>query len=177
MTQKLNRENWTATFKCHTIAGHYLFFPFLAVRVQCMSLNVRDPHHTNQEVMPDATSADIVGLREKTDYLVMLVVETAEYFDQLPPAHPHKNVNAIPPDILIGQDDSPWLPNASIVAKTAGTDAPASIRVSRACMTSLMLSWTPPLVYGSNRLLNQVMVVGQLTVHQSHFNRAFLSIS
>ena len=109
--------------------------------------------------MPDCTSADITGLHEKTDYLVRVVAVTEEYFDRLPDKHKHKKLHAIPRDVLVAQEESPWLPSASIIAKTAGTEAPANIRLSKSTMTSLVLTWTPPLVYGSNKLLSQVLCV------------------
>ena len=113
--------------------------------------------------MPDSTSADITGLHEKTDYLVRVMAVTEEYFDRLPDRHKHKKLHAIPRDVLVAQEESPWLPSTGIVAKTAGTEAPANVRLSRSTMTSLVLTWTAPLVYGSNKLLSQVGLVPKNT--------------
>ena len=138
---------------------HGAHFPPAAIRIECISLNAQDPHHVTEDIMPDCTSADITGLHEKTDYLVRVVAVTEEYFDRLPDKHKHKKLHAIPRDVLVAQEESPWLPSASIIAKTAGTEAPANIRLSKSTMTSLVLTWTPPLVYGSNKLLSQVLCV------------------
>ncbi|XP_076447663.1 uncharacterized protein LOC143284653 isoform X3 [Babylonia areolata] len=129
----------------------------IAIRIECISLNAQNPHHVTEDIMPDSTSADITGLHEKTDYLVRVVAVTEEYFDRLPDKHKHKKLHAIPRDVLVAQEESPWLPSASIVAKTAGTEAPANIRLNQSTMTSLVLTWTPPLVYGSNKLLSQIV--------------------
>ncbi|KAK7102883.1 hypothetical protein V1264_021041 [Littorina saxatilis] len=129
----------------------------IAIRMECVSLNAQDPHHVTEDIMPDSTSADITGLHEKTEYLVRVVAVTEEYFDRLPDKHKHKKLHAIPRDALVAQEESPWLPSASIIAKTAGTEAPANIRLTQSTMTALTLSWTPPLVYGSNKLLSQIV--------------------
>ena len=150
------------TLRLHRENHELLFFP-AAIRIECISLNAQDPHHVTEDIMPDSTSADITGLHEKTDYLVRVMAVTEEYFDRLPDKHKHKKLHAIPRDVLVAQEESPWLPSASIIAKTAGTEAPANIRLSQSTMTSLVLTWTPPLVYGSNKLLSQVGDLLQFT--------------
>lgn len=127
-----------------------------ALRIECISLNSQDPHHVTVDAMPDATSTDITGLHEKTDYLVRVIAVTDEYFDRLPDKHRHKKLRAIPRDVLVPQEESQWLPSVNIVAKTAGTEAPANLRLTQSSATSITLSWTPPLVYGSNKLMSQV---------------------
>ena len=58
---------------------------------------------------------------------------------------------------MISPEDSKWLPNSSIICKTAGTEPPANIRVSKASMNNMKLTWTPPIVYGSNKLTGQIV--------------------
>ncbi|XP_025107507.1 uncharacterized protein LOC112572161 isoform X5 [Pomacea canaliculata] len=129
----------------------------IALRIECISLNSQDPHHVTVDAMPDATSSDITGLHEKTDYLVRVIAVTDEYFDRLPDKHRHKKLRAIPRDVLVPQEESQWLPSVNIVAKTAGTEAPANLRLTQSSATSITLSWTPPLVYGSNKLMSQIV--------------------
>ncbi|XP_041347758.1 uncharacterized protein LOC121367568 [Gigantopelta aegis] len=129
----------------------------IGIHLECISLNTNDPHHINVDVMPDSKDASIENLHEKTDYLIRVIAVTEEYFDRLPDKHRHKRLHAIPRDSIISPDDSPWLPNSSVLAKTAGTEPPANLKVVKATRTSLTISWTPPLVYGSNKLQSQIV--------------------
>lgn len=127
------------------------------MRIECVSLNANDPHHVSVDTMPDAKMAIVDHLLEKTDYLVRIVAVTDEYFDRLPDKHKYKKHRSIPKETMISPDDSVWLPNASILSKTAGTEPPTNIKVVQSSTTSLRLSWTPPLVYGSNKLQGQIV--------------------
>ncbi|XP_046358181.2 uncharacterized protein LOC124136325 [Haliotis rufescens] len=129
----------------------------IAMRIECVSLNANDPHHVSVDTMPDAKMAIVDHLLEKTDYLVRIVAVTDEYFDRLPDKHKYKKHRSIPKETMISPDDSVWLPNASILSKTAGTEPPTNIKVVQSSTTSLRLSWTPPLVYGSNKLQGQII--------------------
>ena len=60
-------------------------------------------------------------------------------------------------DVIASQEESPWLPHSSILIKSAGTECPTNVRVTRATTTSLSLAWTPPLVHGSNKLTGQIV--------------------
>jgi len=120
--------------------------------VDAVSLNTGDPHHFTVDAIPDATTATIEGLREKTDYMIRITAITDEYFDRLPDKHRLKQLRSIPKDTILPADDSPWLPNASILTKTSGTEPPAAIKVAKSSTSSLKLHWTPPIVYGSNKL-------------------------
>ncbi|KAH3816785.1 hypothetical protein DPMN_118308 [Dreissena polymorpha] len=122
------------------------------IRVDAVSLNTNDPHHLTVDVIPDATTAVIEGLREKTDYMIRITAITDEYFDRLPDKHRLKQIRTIPKDTILPADDSPWLPNSSILVKTSGTEPPAALKVIKSSMSSLKLMWTPPIVYGSNKL-------------------------
>ncbi|XP_067685414.1 uncharacterized protein [Haliotis asinina] len=129
----------------------------IAMRIECVSLNANDPHHVSVDTMPDAKMAVVDHLQEKTDYLVRIIAVTDEYFDRLPDKHKYKKHRSIPKETMISPDDSVWLPNSSILAKTAGTEPPTNIKVLQSSTTSLRLTWTPPLVYGSNKLQGQIV--------------------
>ncbi|XP_052779768.1 uncharacterized protein LOC128217013 isoform X4 [Mya arenaria] len=124
----------------------------IGIRVDAVSLNTGDPHHVTVDAIPDATTTVIEGLREKTDYMVRITAITDEYFDRLPDRHRLKQMRSIPKDTILPADDSPWLPNASILTKTSGTEPPAALKITKASTSSLKLMWTPPIVYGSNKL-------------------------
>ena len=125
--------------------------------MDAVSLNTGDPHHVSLDVIPDATVAVIEALREKTDYMIRVTAITDEFFDRLPDAHRFRKTRTIPKDTILPADDSIWLPNCSILTKTSGTEPPAAIKVAKASTTSLKLVWTPPIVYGSNKLQSVIV--------------------
>ncbi|XP_063446523.1 uncharacterized protein LOC134726026 isoform X8 [Mytilus trossulus] len=129
----------------------------IGIRVDAVSLNTSEPHHVSVDVLPDSKEANIEYLREKTDYLLRVTAITDEYFDRLPEKHKLKKLKALPKDMMINSEDSKWLPNSSIISKTAGTEPPANIRVSKASTNNMKLTWTPPIVYGSNKLTGQIV--------------------
>ncbi|XP_012935394.1 uncharacterized protein LOC101845075 isoform X2 [Aplysia californica] len=129
----------------------------IAIRVECISLDPQNSHHIAVDTLPDATIADVNGLHEKTDYLLKVIAVTEEYFDRLPEKHRHKRLRGFPQDVMASQEESPWLPHSSILIKTSGTESPTNIRVMKATTTSLTLTWTPPLVHGSNKLTGQIV--------------------
>lgn len=81
------------------------------------------------EVRPDECKADIENLREKSDYVLRVTAVTDEYFDRLPEKHKLKKLRAIPRDRMVAADDSIWLPNTYTMAKTAGTEPPANLKI------------------------------------------------
>ncbi|KAL3853216.1 hypothetical protein ACJMK2_016773 [Sinanodonta woodiana] len=129
----------------------------IGIRIDAVALNSHDPHHVSLTVLPDATQAKIEGLKEKTDYMVRVTAVTDEYFDKLPDSNRIKFTRELPKDVMIASDTSPWLPNNSIPIKTSGTEPPASLKVSKAATTSLTIRWTPPIVYGTNKLKDLVV--------------------
>ena len=48
-------------------------------------------------------------------------------------------------------DDS-WLPSATMIGMTSGTDPVTEVRVVSTTINSVTVAWTPPVVFGSNRL-------------------------
>lgn len=129
----------------------------IGIRIDAVSLNTNDPHHVSVDVLPDANVANIEYLREKTDYLLRVTAITDEYFDRLPEKHRLKKQRSLPKDTMISPEDSKWLPNSSIICKTAGTEPPTNIRVSKASTNNMKITWTPPIVYGSNKLTGQIV--------------------
>lgn len=130
---------------------------FTGMRIDAISLNTSDPHHVSLDVIPDATTSIIEYLREKTEYLVRMTAITDEYFDRLPDKHKLKKLRTLPKDLAVSPDDSPWLPNASLLMKTAGTEPPANVKLVKSTMTTLTLTWAPPIVYGSNKLQSVIV--------------------
>lgn len=127
------------------------------IRVECISLDSQNEHHVAVDTLPDSTTAEISGLHEKTDYCVKVIAVMEEYFTHLPDKHHHKQYQGFPQDVLASKEESPWLPSSSILTKTSGTEPPSNIKVIKATTTSLTLCWTPPLVYGSNKLTGQII--------------------
>lgn len=109
------------------------------------------------EVRPDECKADIENLREKTDYVLRVTAVTDEYFDRLPEKHKLKKLRAIPRDRMVAADDSIWLPNTYTMAKTAGTEPPANLKILQSSTSRLSVTWLLPIVYGSNKLIGQVL--------------------
>ena len=120
-------------------------------------MNTKNPHHVAFEVRPDERLADIEPLQEKTDYVVRVTAITDEYFDRLPDRHRLKKLRALPKERMVDSHDSPWLPNAYLMTKTAGTEPPANVKVVQSSTSTLTLSWVAPIVYGSNRLTGMVV--------------------
>ena len=74
--------------------------------------------HACVEVMPDATTAVISNLAERTEYRVTVTAVTEEYFDQLPSGHELRRARHLSKHTQPPEDT--WLPHASIVASTSG---------------------------------------------------------
>ncbi|KAL5013163.1 hypothetical protein ScPMuIL_007433 [Solemya velum] len=129
----------------------------IGMRIDAISLNTGDPHHVSLDVIPDATTSIVEYLREKTDYLIRVTAITDEYFDRLPDKHKLKKLRSLPKDLAVSPEDSPWLPNASLLTKTAGTEPPANVKLMKSTMTTLTLTWAPPIVYGSNKLQSVIV--------------------
>ena len=45
-----------------------------------------------------------------------------------------------------------WLPSATMIGMTSGTDPVTEVRVTSTTINNVTVAWTPPVVYGSNRL-------------------------
>jgi len=103
----------------------------------------------------DATSAVIGGLTEKTEYVVTVRTVTAVYFDMLPDGNAMKRTRRLPADRL-PTDDS-WLPAATAVVTTSGTDRPRDLHVVKASPDSISLAWTLPRTYGSDQLQGTII--------------------
>ncbi|ESO91438.1 hypothetical protein LOTGIDRAFT_153880 [Lottia gigantea] len=129
----------------------------IGIRIECVAADEQDQHFVTVDLMPDTKCTDINTLHEKKDYNVRVIAVTDEYFDRLPDKHPLKKSRTLPRDVLVSTEDSVWLPSSSILAKTAGTEAPANLKITESSRTSLTLTWTPPIIYGSNKLLGQII--------------------
>lgn len=129
----------------------------LGIRIDAVSMNTSQPHHVSYNVIPDAKEAELDNLQEKTDYMLRVTAITDEYFDRLPDRHKLKKIRSLPRETVVASDDSPWLPNSSILAKTAGTEPPANVKVMKSSTSSMTLTWTPPIVYGSNKLTSVIV--------------------
>ena len=103
----------------------------------------------------DATSAVISGLTDKTEYVVTVRAVTAAYFDMLPDGHAMKRSRRLPADRL--PTDDAWLPAATTVVTTSGTDRPTDLHVVDASPDSISLAWTLPRTYGSDQLQGTVI--------------------
>lgn len=111
--------------------------------------------HASVELAPDATSAMLENLQEKTDYLITVTAVTSEYFDQMNNNHDPKQGRALSRNHPV-PDDS-WLPTTSVIVKTSGTESATDIRVVKTTPDSVTLEWDPARVHGSNRLQGTVV--------------------
>lgn len=111
--------------------------------------------HSSVELPPDATSATLENLQEKTDYLIAVTAITSEFLEQEGVPDGAKRRHALSRDRPV-PDDS-WLPTASVIVKTSGTEAPTDIQVVKTTPDSVTLEWEPAKVFGSNRLQGTVV--------------------
>ena len=126
------------------------------MRVDAVALKPRgDLKHTAVEVTPDKMTATLENLQEKAEYLLTVTLVTEEYFDQLPEGAELRLKRSLPEDKAPPEDH--WLPSSSMVAMTSGSDAPTDLKVISTSVNSVTVTWTPPVVYGSNRLLGTVV--------------------
>jgi len=110
----------------------------------------REVESISCDLPPDATTAVVRGLTEKTDYVLTVRAVTAVYFDVLPDGHAVKLARRLPADRL--PTDDAWLPAATAIFTTSGTDRAADVRVVSASPDSVSLAWTAPRTYGSDQL-------------------------
>lgn len=115
----------------------------------------RDVESVSCDLPADATSAVIKGLAEKTEYIVTVRAVTAVYFDMLPDGNAMKRTRRLPADHL--PTDDAWLPAATTVVTTSGTDRPRDVHVAKTTPDSISLAWTLPRTYGSDQLQGTVI--------------------
>ena len=115
-----------------------------------MSNDHRDVETISRDLPRDAATVVITGLTEKTDYVVTVRAVTTVYFDMLPEGHAVKRSRRLPTDLLPTEDA--WLPAATAVVTTSGTDRPGDVHVVKASPDSITLAWTLPRTYGSDQL-------------------------
>jgi hypothetical protein len=122
----------------------------VAVRVDCHQLNVEKPVHIFKELTADIKSCIIDNLSEKTNYRISVTAITEEYFIN----HKIKELKQLPRLIL---DNAPWLPSASVEAMTSGTDPATNLEWKPKPDKSINIHWRSAKVYGTNRMINQVL--------------------
>ncbi|XP_064633270.1 uncharacterized protein LOC135491376 [Lineus longissimus] len=129
----------------------------IGLRVDCYPVSQihRNPPFS-QELMPDVTETTVDGLCECTEHIVVITAITEEFFDQLPDGHTLRKIRALPAEFK-DIPESMWLPKSTIIAVTSGTDVPSKLQAAHLTMDSVTLKWKPARVYGSNRLLGQVV--------------------
>lgn len=113
-------------------------------------MNTEKPVHIFKELTPDCTNCIIENLSEKTNYKITITAITEEYFYQ----HKIKEMRKLPKYIL---EDVPWLPSASIEAMTSGSDAATNLEWKLKHDNTITITWKLPKVYGTNKLINQVI--------------------
>jgi len=115
----------------------------------------RDIDSVSCDLPRDATSAVVSGLVDRTEYVVTVRAVTAVYFDMLPDGHAMKRSRRLPVNRL--PTDDAWLPAASTVVTTSGTDRPTDLHVVDTSPHSISLAWTLPRTYGSDQLQGTVI--------------------
>lgn len=111
--------------------------------------------HIYKELTPDTRSCIIDNLTEKTCYKISVTAITREYFV----SHKIKEIKQLPKLIL---ESMPWLPSAHIEAMTSGTEAATNLEWKLKHDKSVSVTWKPPKVYGTNRLINQILSYQEL---------------
>lgn len=115
-----------------------------------------DPRkHSAVEVPPSASSAVIENLSEKAEYMISITAITEEFFENLAEGHEMRQTRSI--TLKKPPPEDPWLPSSSMIGMTSGTDPPSDLRIIRTNIDSVTVTWSPPVVYGSNRLQGTVL--------------------
>ncbi|ELT90741.1 hypothetical protein CAPTEDRAFT_219540 [Capitella teleta] len=123
--------------------------------------------HCCAETVPDAAGAIIDNLKEKTEYLITITAITDEFFENLQPGHQLKSSRVLPRDQV--PPESEWLPCASIIGMTSGTDGPTDVRVVKTSIDSVTLTWKNPKVHGSNIKRGTVLRWAECRLGQAGF--------
>ena len=106
--------------------------------------------HIFKELTADAKSCIIDSLSEKTNYRITVTAITEEYFTH----HKIKEIKQLPKVIL---ESMPWLPSAYIDGMTSGTDPATNLEWKSKHDKTIGVSWKLPRVYGTNKLINQIL--------------------
>jgi hypothetical protein len=122
----------------------------IATRVDCFSLNPERPMHVIKELTADAKCCIIDNLSEKTNYKFIISAITEEYLM----SHHIRDIKQLPKTLL---ESMAWLPSASIEGMTAGSDPAHSLEWKFKPDKSISVSWKLPKIYGTNRLINQIL--------------------
>lgn len=81
------------------------------------------------EVRSDECKVDIENLREKTDYVLRIIVVIDEYFDRFFEKYKFKKLRVIFRDRMVVVDDLIWLLNIYIMVKTVGTEFSVNLKI------------------------------------------------
>lgn len=81
------------------------------------------------EVRSDECKVDIENLREKTDYVLRVIVVIDEYFDRFLEKYKFKKLRVIFRDRMVAVDDLIWLLNIYIMVKTVGTEFSVNLKI------------------------------------------------
>lgn len=116
--------------------------------------------HIFKELTPDVKSCIIDNLSEKTTYRISVTAITEEYFIN----HKIKELKQLPKLIL---ESMPWLPSAHIDAMTSGSDPASNIEWKLKHDKSIGITWKQAKVYGTNRLVHQILCYQELGLNNS----------
>ena len=89
-------------------------------------------------------------MSEKTNYRIKVTAITEEYFAN----HKIKEIKQLHKVVL---EDIPWLPSAYIDVMTSGTEPATNIEWRLKADKSIGLTWRPGSVYGTNKVINQIL--------------------
>lgn len=81
------------------------------------------------EVRSDECKVDIENLREKTDYVLRVIVVIDEYFDRFLEKYKFKKLRVIFRDRMVAVDDLIWLLNIYIMVKTVGIEFSVNLKI------------------------------------------------
>ena len=109
--------------------------------------------HVFRELSPESNTCVIDKLCEKTKYLITVTALTEEYmiYNKI------RDIKQFSKLLLNPVKKTPWLSFGQVEAMTSGTDPGKVIDLRLASNRSVEVIWDQVRVYGSNRLVNQVL--------------------
>ena len=114
--------------------------------------------HIIKELTADAKSCIIDNLSEKTKYRFVVTGITEEYLI----FHHIKDIKQLPRTLL---ESMPWLPSAHLDGMTSGSDPAFNLEWKMKHDKSIHVLWKLPKVYGTNRLINQILCYHEINAN------------
>lgn len=120
------------------------------IRVQCEPKSAENlVKEAIVYIPPNETDFEISELTERTDYIVTVYGITEEYLTE----QRCREYHHLPKKLK----SSVWLPNKAVEFQTSGYESVEQLNIRSATTESMQVEWALPKVYGSTRLVRQIL--------------------